>query len=286
MMRRNRGLTWAFVAFVGVLSTAPAMAQDANTVVAADTVVASVNGTEITLGHLAVMRGQLAPQYRELPDDVLFNGLLEQAIQQAALAQAAQVTRREELALENDRHAYLATLVLQDAVKTAVTDAAIEAAYDAKYKGAEPGLEYNAAHILVKTEEEAAALKAQLDDGADFAALAREHSTDGAAAGGGTLGWFGPGMMVKPFEDAVVAMKPGQIAGPVQTQFGWHLIHLAETRVASAPALGEVRDELGAEIEQATLQARVKQATDDATVIRPELDFDPAILKSATFWNE
>ncbi|WP_323042608.1 peptidylprolyl isomerase [Gemmobacter sp.] len=268
------------LALLGAAWAVPATAQDAATVVA------TVNGTQITLGHLAALRAQLPAQYQQLPADVLFRGLLDQVIQQTALSQSAEklVTKRDELTLENDRRAYLAGLVLQDAVKGAITDEAIQAAYDAKYKNAEPGMEYNASHILVKTEEEAKKLKDDLDKGADFAELARQHSTDGAAAGGGSLGWFGPGMMVKPFEDAVVAMKAGEIGGPLQTQFGWHLIKLVETRAAEAPALDDVREELAAELEQAAVEARIAAATEGATVTRSTDGLDPALLDSPTLF--
>jgi len=256
---------------------APAAAQD----VSADTVVATVNGTAITLGHMIVLRETLPDQYQALPDDVLFRGILDQLIQQAALEQslAGKITRRDELALENSRRGYLSGVALEGVVAAAVTDTALQAAYDAKYAGAGGQTEYHAAHILVDTQEKAAALKAEIDTGADFAELARANSTDGAAESGGDLGWFGPGMMVKPFEDAVLAMKPGEVAGPVQTQFGWHLIKLAETRIASAPPLDQVRDELATEIEKTAVAAAIDALTAAATVTRPGEGIDPAALK-------
>ena len=256
---------------------APAAAQD----VSADTVVATVNGTAITLGHMIVLRETLPEQYQALPDDVLFKGILEQLIQQAALEQslAGKTTKRDALALENSRRGYLSGVALEGVVAAAVTDTALQAAYDAKYAGAGGQTEYHAAHILVDTQEKAAALKAEIDGGADFAELARANSTDGAAESGGDLGWFGPGMMVKPFEDAVLAMKPGEVAGPVQTQFGWHLIKLAETRIASAPPLDQVRDELATEIEKTAVAAAIDALTAAATVTRPGEGIDPAALK-------
>jgi len=256
---------------------APAAAQD----VSADTVVATVNGTAITLGHMIVLRETLPDQYQALPDDVLFKGILEQLIQQAALEQslAGKTTKRDALALENSRRGYLSGVALEGVVAAAVTDTALQAAYDAKYAGAGGQTEYHAAHILVDTQEKAAALKAEIDTGADFAELARANSTDGAAESGGELGWFGPGMMVKPFEDAVLAMKPGEVAGPVQTQFGWHLIKLAETRIASAPPLDQVRDELATEIEKTAVAAAIDALTAAATVTRPGEGIDPAALK-------
>lgn len=257
--------------------------------VTAGTVVATVNGTDITVGNVIAMRESLPEQYQQLPDDALFNGILEQLIQQTALAQAAEpdLTRRDLVNLENQRRAYMAGALLQGVVMEAVTEEAIQAAYDARVRdlATSPLIEYNASHILVADEALAAGLRAQLDAGADFAELAAANSTDGSAAGGGSLGWFGPGMMVKPFEDAVVALKPGEIAGPVQTQFGWHLVKLNETRVATAPTLDELRDEIAGQIEQQAVEAFVKSKTDAATITRTD-GIDPAVLRDQTLLGE
>lgn len=263
---------------------APLAAQD----LGADTVVASVNGTEITLGHMIVLREGLPAQYQGLADDVLFRGILEQLIQQAALEQSlvGNIAKRDQLALENSRRGYLSGVALQAVVKEAVTESALQAAYDARFKDALGQTEYHAAHILVDTEEKAAALKAEIDGGADFAELARANSSDGAAASGGDLGWFGLGMMVKPFEDAVVAMQPGAVAGPIQTQFGWHLIKLAETRIASAPPLDELRDELAAEVEQTVVAAHIEALTAAATITRPGEGIDPAALRDQSLLDK
>ena len=84
-----------------------------------------------------------------------------------------------------------------------------------------------ASHILVKTKEEAEAIKKELDGGADFAKLAKEKSLDtGSAENGGSLGQFTPGQMVKEFDEKVFSMKPGEISDPVKTQFGYHIIKL------------------------------------------------------------
>jgi peptidyl-prolyl cis-trans isomerase C len=266
-----------------VLALAPASILAAD--VTAKTVVATVNGTDITLGNVIAMRESLPDQYQQLPDDALYSGILEQLIQQTALAQAAEpdLTPRDLVNLENQSRAYKAGALLQDKVAGAVTDAAIQAAYDARVQdlSATPLVEYNASHILGATEAEAADIRAQLDGGADFAELAAAKSTDGSAAGGGSLGWFGPGMMVKPFEDAVVALKPGEIAGPIQTQFGWHLIKLVEVRNAAVPTLDEMRDELAGQIEQQTVEAFVKEKTDAATITRVD-GIDPALLRDQT----
>lgn len=288
MGRQNQ--FWAALAVMATLAL-PVAAQDApaDTVVdaTADTVVATVNGKAITLGHMIVLRATLPEQYQQLPDDVLFNGILEQLVQQETLEQSIpEIARRDMLALENDRRGYLSGVVLQDVVQDAVTDDALQAAYDARFKDAAPQTEYNAAHILVDSEAKAAELKAQIDGGADFAELARSNSTDGAAQNGGDLGWFGLGMMVKPFEDAVVTMAAGEVKGPVQTDFGWHLIKLTETRIASVPSLDDLRDELAGEIESKAVEAHIKGLSDAATIEKPGIGIDPSVLRDETLLDK
>lgn len=249
----------------------------------ADTVVARVNGTEITLGHMIALREQLPEQYLQLPDDVLFNGVLDQLIQQLTVAQVAEgeLSRRDRLVLDNNRRGYLTGAVLDRAAETGVTDEALQKLFDEKYGKVAPGTEYHAAHILLETEEAAKAIKAELDAGADFAKLAQEKSTGPSGPNGGDLGWFGPGMMVQAFEDAVTALKPGETSGPVQTEFGWHVIRLIETRNAAAPTLNDKRQELTQELQQAVIAARLAELTGAATVEKLADGIDPAILKKS-----
>ena len=258
--------------------TAPVWAEDAPT---ADTVVATVNGTAITLGHMIIAREALPDQYKALPPDVLFKGILDQLVQQTALEQSmdGKLTRRDTLHLENEERGYVSARALEAVVRGAVTDAVLQAAYDARFKDAAPQTEYNAAHILVADEAKAKELLAELEAGADFAELAKTNSTDtGSGAVGGDLGWFGLGMMVKPFEEAVVAAEVGKVAGPVQSDFGFHLILVKETRVAAQPTLDDIRDELATEIEQQAIEAHVTEVTAAAAVETPGEGIDPALL--------
>ncbi|MDH5531238.1 MAG: peptidylprolyl isomerase [Paracoccaceae bacterium] len=258
--------------------TFPARAADPT----ADTVVAVVNGQEITLGHMISTRESLPAQYQELEDAVLFDGILEQLIQQTALAEEGEgnLTRRDLLALENQRRTYLAGAVLDRSADSAVTEEALNAVYDAKFAAAEPSKEFSAAHILVETEEEAKALKAELDGGADFAALAKDKSTGPSGPNGGDLGWFGLGMMVKPFEDAVLALEPGQVSDPIQTQFGWHVIKLNETRMAEIPSLDDSRAELEGDLRSKAVEARVVSLTDNATIEKMVEGIDKSVLRN------
>lgn len=298
-------VTRASILAVSALSVSlalPALAQDGETPdasaqtseettmteVKAETVLATVNGEEITLGHVIAARAMLPDQYRQLPDDVLLPGLVDQLVQQTVLSQAIdKVSPRIQLQLDNERRSMVAAEQIESVIADAVDEAALQAAYDDKYADAEPTTEWNASHILVETEAEAAdiAEKARADD-ADFAALAKEFSAGPSGPNGGELGWFSTGMMVEPFEIAVSDMEAGAVSDPVQTQFGWHVIKLNDTREKGAPALDEVRAELTAEIQTSAVEDAVARLLEDAAVERMDLStVDPAVLSDPSVFE-
>ncbi|MCL4067594.1 peptidylprolyl isomerase [Pseudomonas sp. GX19020] len=279
--RLGAAVFWVAAAFAGLatgLANGPALAEGET----AATVVATVNGTEITLGQMIALRESLPDQYLSLADDVLFNGILEQLIQQEALAQAhSQKSPRDKAVIINTERGYFSGLVISDVASAAVTDAALQKAWDEKYADYVPQKEYSAAHILVETEAEAKELKAELDGGADFAALAKEASNDpGSGEQGGELGWFTLNRMVKPFADGVAAATPGKVTDPVQSDFGWHLILVHESRDRPAPTLDEVRDVLAGEVEERAIAAKITELTGAATITKPGEGIDPALLKN------
>ena len=277
-LHRN-AFTSLSAAVFAVWAAGPVLAQDTPN---ADSVIATVNGTEITLGQMIMARTTLPQQYLSLPDEVLFNGILDQLIQQSVLAQTVgeNAPRSVQIALENERRAILAAAVVDDILKDAVTDEALQKAYDEAFANAEPTPEWNASHILVETEEEAAALITRLNAGEEFAALAQEASSDSSAASGGQLGWFESGMMVPDFEAAVVALEVGAVSAPVQTQFGWHVVKLNETRLREIATLEQVADELRPQVERAAVQTRLDELTAAAKVERHGEGIDPALIKN------
>jgi peptidyl-prolyl cis-trans isomerase C len=139
-----------------------------------------------------------------------------------------------------------------------LTDADLQAEYDRQV--ANIPMEYKARHILVDDKAKAEALIAKLKGGADFAKLAKENSKDGSAQQGGDLGWFPPQSMVKPFADATVALQPGTYTEiPVETQFGWHVILLEDTRKPEVPPLEEVKDRLRGMAQNRQVQAYMEE---------------------------
>ncbi|MEQ9258255.1 MAG: peptidylprolyl isomerase [Roseovarius sp.] len=231
-------------------------------------VLATVNGTEITLGHVIAVRADLPPQYDQLPNELLFDGILEQLINQTLLKQSSdeELSLRSRIMLENEERALAAGEVIERLMEGGVDEADLRAAYDEQYPEVADELEYRASHILVETKDEAAALVEELAGGADFAALARENSTGPSASVGGDLGWFGDGDMVAAFFDAVKGLEPGEISAPVQTDFGWHVIRLAETRQKERPEFDTVRGELENQLQQDIIGAKVAELEAEAEI--------------------
>ena len=246
-------------------------AANAQSSVDSDVVVATVNGEEIKMGHVVMVYDTLPQQYKSLPAEQVFQGIVEQIIQQTVLAQAAANPNANyiEFAVDNERRILTASQMIDEITTEATSEDKLHAYYDATYQSADLGREYNASHILVESEEEAKDLIVKLSDGADFAALAQEFSTGPSGPNGGSLGWFGQGRMVAPFEQAVMSLTVGEVSPlPVQTQFGWHVIILNDMRAVQAPAFEEVSGEIAAELQRVAIEERVKVMVDGAAVVR------------------
>lgn len=264
------------------LTAAPVLAQSETT---ADTVVATVNGAEITFGHLIIARNELPAQYQQIPDELLFPGLLDQIIQLEVLKSSftGDVPASVTYGVENKERSLVAGVAIAQLLETEVTEEMIEDAYTKKYAEQDLGLEYNASHILVDAEEDALTILEELKGGADFATAAQTHSTGPSGPRGGLLGWFRRGEMVPAFDEAVAGMEVGKLAGPVQTQFGFHLIRLNETRRIEAPELDEVREEIADELGQVAIEDLITSLMETADVDRVSVDaIDPAALRDQT----
>ncbi len=266
----------------GIVPALPALAQDA------DTVVATVNGETITLGQMVAMRQGLDAQSTQgLPDTALWGLMLDQMIRQTAVARAAEpLSKRDAVALEIEKRAYLAGSVLEKIAAAEPDEAELKAAYAQAFGDqTQPATEYSAAHILVKTKEEAEAIAQQIKDGADFGQLAEEKSTDNSGPNKGDLGWFQPEQMVEPFAEAVKALEKGQVSDPVETQFGWHLIKLNDTREVTPPAFEEIKDQLAVQVRRDKVQAEIEKRMSEATVEKTE-GLSPDLLNKTDILGE
>jgi len=135
----------------------------------------------------------------------------------------------------------------------------LRAEYEAQLS-AMPKTEYHARHILVATEPFAQKIVDRLDKGEKFDALAKAESMDSSKNNGGDLGWFTANRMVPEFAAAVMTLKPNEYTHkPVQTQYGWHVIQLLETREVTPPPFDQVRQRLV----QVVQAKKFKQYTDE-----------------------
>lgn len=222
--------------------------------------VATVNGKAIPAAQLEAAVKQAAaqgqpdtPQLREMIKKSLIG---REVLVQEATKQGVAADKDVKEALEQARQDVMIRALLVNYVKkNPVKDEEIKAAYE-QYKASRGEKEYHARHILVATEKEATDIIAKLKGGAKFEDLAKVSKDPGSAANGGDLDWSAPGNYVKPFADAMVALKDGQITDkPVQSQFGYHVIKLEGSRAAKVPSLDELKGQISESLTQRKVAA-------------------------------
>lgn len=272
---------------------APAVAQDAAPAaeapaatapaVSPETVVATVGGEPVTEADLSFAAEDLTQELAQMPADQRKAFLLRVLIDMKVMAKAGRDAGMGDTPLFKQRLAYLEDRALRrayfaDAIANTVNEAAVRADYDKFVADFKPAEERRASHILVKTEEEAKAIKAELDGGADFATIAKEKSIDPGAANGGDLGFFGKGMMVAPFETAAFALTDiGQVSEPVQSQFGWHIIKLEEKRESAPPPFEQVAGQLQQQLLMSTFNTKVEELMKGVTIDIPDATLAAAV---------
>jgi peptidyl-prolyl cis-trans isomerase C len=263
----------AAVALLAACNKAPQTAAPATAEASAAPVVATVNGVALTRPEFDIYEKNLlrnAKVQSLTPDQQ--NQVLDDLVTMQIMA-----AQGEKEGLENDPDvkANLGLLhmrVLADAesqkfVKsTTPSDAELHAEYDTAVSQMDKS-EYHARHILVASKDQAEQVIKKLKSGAKFEELAKTQSTDtGSKNNGGDLGWFTTSRMVKPFADAVKNLKKGEISAPVQTQYGWHVIQLEDTREASPPPFDQVKPQITDAVMRKKLQAYVEDLKKQAKI--------------------
>lgn len=215
-----------------------------------EAVVATINGQPITEADLKIAEDDLDQQFSRLPPEQRRAAALSATIEIRLMAGEAQAKGLDKTPEFQRRMTFLQERALHSAVVDAevskkITDEDVRARYDKEMADTPPTNEVRARHILVKTKEEAEAVIKQLDGGAAFEEVAKEKSSDGSAAQGGDLGYFGPGQMVPEFEAAAFALEVGAYSKePVQSQFGFHVIKVEDKRTKQPPAFEQVQDQV------------------------------------------
>lgn len=248
------------LAMIAVLAV-PAFAQN----------IAVVNGKGIPKARAEAIRAQVVaqgqtPDSPELMEMIKKDLIAREVMMQEAIKGGYDKKPEVTAALENARQTIVVTALMREhAAKNKISDAAVKAEYD-KAKAQAGDKEYHVRHILTETEADAKAVIAKLKAGSKFEDLAKTSKDQGTASTGGDLDWATPAAFPKPFSDAFVGLAKGAVTqNPVQTQNGWHVIKLDDTRTAKLPGLDEVKQRIYDELQQRQLlsyqEALVKKAT-------------------------
>ena len=236
------------IAGVLALGLGPAVGVHAQT--ASGGVVARVNGEAITSADMSMFYESLPAEFRKASMDALYGQLLEGLIDRKLLALAAREAGLIDDETVKERLAYVEDGVLQEVylgqiIDAEVSDQRLRAAYETLVASQVGNQEVHARHILLDSEEDAKAVIAELEAGADFAEMARRRSTGPSGPNGGDLGYFTKQQMVPAFADAAFGLDAGAITTqPVETQFGWHVIKVEDRRAVAPPSFEEIQVEL------------------------------------------
>jgi peptidyl-prolyl cis-trans isomerase C len=232
---------------------------------AASPAVATVNGTPISRADFdsflkSLLQGKPVPPTltAEQKGQVLDQLITMQLLSEQGLKDGVDKDPEVASTLEVARMHILADGESQHFLKTKEpSDTELKAEYDADVAEMDK-TEYHARHILVPTKEKADALIKKIKGGAKFEDVAKAESTDNSKTNGGDLGWFTTNHMVKPFGDAVKGLKKGEMTQePVQTQYGWHIIKLEDTRDVTPPPFDQVKAQVQKNLVQKKLLAYI-----------------------------
>jgi peptidyl-prolyl cis-trans isomerase C len=242
-------------------------------------VLAKIGDVEITEGEVNMAGVDLDPQFAKLPPEQRRLAAIAALIDIKAMAIKGAEAKFDQTDSFKTRMAFLHDRALHNAyfeseVINKITDEEVRARFDKEIAATPPQSEIRARHILVKTTEEAQEIIKQLDGGASFEELAKSKSTDGAAAQGGDLGYFGSGQMVPEFEKAAMALEVGAYTKtPVQTQFGFHVVKVEDKRAKQPPEFEKVKAQVKNLLLQENYVARVKTIRNELKVeyVDPEI---------------
>ena len=211
--------------------------------------VATVDGIAITFNDISLVEDELMAVYGQLPEEQRFQTLVGYMVNRVLASEAAKKAGLEDDADVAKLRAFMERKALQDVyvekmLVERVREEDVTAYYDKKIKNGPVEKELRARHILLDNREAADAVLADLEKGADFAALAKERSKGPSGPSGGDLGYFSKQAMVPAFSDAAFKLAAGETSPPVQTQFGWHVIRVEDRRTRPVPPLNQVRDQI------------------------------------------
>jgi len=251
-----------------------------------DPVLAKVNGSEIHQSDVTLAEEELAPSLAQMDPAAKKDNVLSFLIDLKIVAKAAEDKKLENTDDFKKRLAFTRSRLLMDSLlategKSATTDDSMKKVYEEASKQITGEQEVHARHILVESEDEAKAVKEELNKGADFAELAKKKSKDPGASDGGDLGFFTKDQMVPEFSAVAFVLEPGKVSDPVKSQFGWHIIKVEEKRSRQAPAFDQVKGQIETYVTRKAQADYVAKLREAAKVERMDKPAEPAAKPDA-----
>ena len=235
-------------------------------------IVANVNNEDISLETMIHAMNELPPEIQSQPFMSYYEDLLERVIDIKLFAQEGKKMKLDEepsvrAAIDFVIEKVLMQAFLSKYVQENIKEENLKSSYNNFIADETSREEIKASHILMDTESEAIDVINMLNDGGDFAELAKNKSTGPSGPSGGDLGWFKRGQMVPPFEKAAFSLNKNEITQrPVQTQFGWHVIKIFDKRIPEAPSYESMKNKLIQDLERKIVSKKIQDLRNDALI--------------------
>ena len=235
-------------------------------------IVANVNNEDISLETMIHAMNELPPEIQSQPFMSYYEDLLERVIDIKLFAQEGKKMKLDEepsvrAAIDFVIEKVLMQAFLSKYVQENIKEENLKASYSNFIADETSREEIKASHILMDTESEAIDVINMLNDGDDFAELAKNKSTGPSGPSGGDLGWFKRGQMVPPFEKAAFSLNKNEITQiPVQTQFGWHVIKIFDKRIPETPSYENMKSKLIQDLERKIVSKKIQDLRNDALI--------------------
>ena len=242
----------------------------------ADTPFIEVNGKIIKFGSAIIAFSKIRQSNRDFDQKTVFSQVVQQLVNEELLSQKIDKENQLTLlALEHEKRSAKAAQMVSKILKNFPNDELLNSAYQNLTEQLKNALEYNASHILVKEEDQAKTILADLKNGKAFEEMAKEHSIGPTGKNGGKLDWFDLNNMVPEFSTALMVLSEGDISQPVKTKFGWHLIKLNKTREKQLPELKDVKSQLIQNLRQKKINDYLNSLTENSQIEFVGKDIEP-----------
>ena len=235
-------------------------------------IVANVNKEKISLETMIHAMNELPPEIQSQPFMSYYEELLERVIDIKLIAQEGKKINLEKepsvkAAIDFVTEKVLMQAFLSKYVQKNISEESLKASYNNYIADEISREEIKASHILLDTQNEAVEVIKMLNNGDDFAEVAKNKSTGPSGPSGGDLGWFKRGQMVPPFENAAFSLGQNEISQkPIQTQFGWHVIKVFEKRIPQAPSYENMKNNLIQDLERKIVSKKIQDLRNNALI--------------------